>query len=387
MKKSIYFYLLSFLVIAMSCTKDFPNPALPDVKSIPTDPIKSFGLVSPASGIAVTVFTSSQTVVIDWDDSPDATTYEWVADLPTGTFATPKLVIPADNSGKLSKLTLTYTQIDALLATAGIAVGGSVDYKWSVRAKSGTNVRLASTPRNITFKRGGVTFTINVPANTPAGFDVYFAGAFGFLTGTDWQTPGSNQALKFTKNSNGTYSIILGIPPGQTFEYKYFIAPVGGQSFSYGEREPNANGVGTKGLSNRKFTYTGTNNDNYQVVSFWEGYDYPYISFNLTAPANTPTDRGVFVAGQFNRLGVAPSEWQKPGENPSLQMTKSTPTGLDYFIVFPQPASGTSVTFKYFVASVNAPTWGNGSNNGDQTFTFNGSNNSRSDTVTSWEGI
>jgi hypothetical protein len=385
MKSSFYFFLLSIIMIVASCTEEVPNPALPDVNSIPTDPIKSFGLVSPASGTNLTVFQSNQEVVIDWEDSPEATTYEWVADLPAGNFANPTLVIPADNDGKISKLTLTYTQIDAALATVGVNVGQSVDYKWSVRAKSGSNVRLASTPRNITFKRGGVTFTISVPVNTPENYDVYLAGEFGFLTGSNWQQPGTNQALKFTKNASGTYSIILGIPTGQTFEYKYFIAPTGGSSWGNGERVPNSNGIGTNGAPNRRFTYNGTNNAINEVVSFWEGYDFPYVVFNLVAPANTPTDRGVFVAGQLNRLGVAPSEWQQPGTNPSLQMTKGS--GQNYFIVFPQPATGTSLEYKYFVSSISSPTWNNGSNGSNKSFTFNGSNNSQSDTVSSWDGI
>lgn len=385
MSKSVYLFLLFVLAIAISCMKEFPNPALPDVKSIPTDPIKSFGLLSPSTGTNLTVFKSDQAVVIDWEDSPDATSYEWVADLPTGSFASPKLVIPSDNTGKTSKLTLTYTQIDAALATIGVKVGESVDYKWSVRAKAGSNVKLASTPRNITFKRGGVTFTISVPANTPANFDVYLAGEFGFLTGSNWQQPGTNPALKLTKNSNGTYSIILGIPSGQTFEYKYFIAPVGGSSWSNGERVPNSNGVGTNSAPNRKLTYDGVNNNIDQVVSFWEGYDYPYIVFNLTAPANTPANRGVFIAGQLNRLGAAPSEWQQPGTNPALQMTRSN--GQNFFIVFPQPASGTSLEYKYFVSSISSPTWDNGSNGGNKSFTFSGSNNAQSDNVSSWDGI
>jgi len=385
MKNSFNVFLLFLLFVAASCTKELPNPALPDVASIPTDPIKTFGLVSPSSGLSLNIKKGTQEVALSWTASEGAALYDWVADRLTGNFSTPLLVIPANNAGKNTNLTLTYTQLYDALTAAGVADGAKIDLKWSVRAKSGSAVKLAATPRNISFQKGGVTFTVYAPSNTPTDYDVYLAGEFGFLPGaSNWQQPGTNSSLKMNKNSDGSYSLILGIPNAQAFDYKYFIAPKGSASWNNGERAPNSNGIGTQGAANRKFTYNGTNDAVSQVVSFWEGFDFSYVVFNLTAPANTPADRNVFVAGEFSNLG-APENWQQPGTNPKLQMTQGS--GQNYFIVFPQPASGTSLGYKYFVSSVFAPTWGNGSDGGNKSFTFGGTNNGQSDTVTAWDGI
>ncbi len=387
--KKLIILLFSALVFG-ACTKEVPNPLLPDVSTFPVDAIKSFSLISPSTGSNVTVYKSDIIVSIDWSDSEGATMYEWVADLQTGDFSTPKLVVPADNNGKDSKLTLTYTQLDDALAAAGVKLDESVDYKWSVRAKTGSTIKLATTPRNITLKREGpvdVTFSVAVPANTPASYEVYFAGEFGFITGDNWQEPGSTQSqkLKFTKNANGTYSLTLSLFRGKSFEYKYFIAPAGGTSWGNGERFPNSNGVGTNGPPNRKFTFSGSNRNVNHAVSFWEGYDYDYVMYDLTAPANTPADRYVFVAGQFNKIGAAPSEWQQPGTNPTLVMTNSS--GQKYFIVFPKPASNVSLEYKYFVSSTSSPTWDNGSEGSNKVFNFTGSNLVQSDVVNSWSNL
>jgi hypothetical protein len=377
------FFLFVTAVIVGACTKDVPNPALPDVKKFPIDAVKGFSLVSPSSGLSLNIKPGGQVLAFDWEDATGASTYEWVADITTGDFSNPLIVIASDNSGVDSNLSLTYTQIFDALGTAGVADGQKIDLKWSARAKSGSEVKLASSARNITFQRGGVTFMAYVPANTPAGYDVYLAGSFGFLTGADWQQPGTNPNLKLSKNSDGTYSIILGIPSGQSMQYKFFIAPTGGSSWGGGERDPDGTGTTTNGAGNRSFTYDGTNDLNIQRVSFWEGYDYPYVAFNLTAPVNTPADKDVFVAGEWDKVGAAPGSWQQPGTNANLKMTHTG--GQNYYFVVPKPAVSTSFQYKYFIATTTSPDWGHGENGNNRTFTYSGSNNSISDVVASWQ--
>jgi hypothetical protein len=336
--------------------------------------------------LSLNIKEGEQEVSIQWTEADGASTYEWIADEADGDFSSPLLVIPSDNEGTDPSLTLTYTQIFDALGEAGVSEGQKVNLKWSVRAKSGSNTRLATTPRLINFQRGGVSFTVYVPENTPSDYDVYLAGSFGFLTGSDWQQPGTNPSLKLTKNSDGTYSIILGIPVNQSFEYKYFIAPSGGSSWGNGERKPNGDGTGTDGLPNRTFTYDGTSDEIFQVVNSWEGFDYPYIAFKLQAPENTPLDKDIFIAGQLSNLGVAPGDWQQPGTNPRLKLTKDG-SGQNYFIMFPRPENGTALNYKYFLSSTSSPVWDNGENGGDRNYSFNGTNPIANDVVASWSGF
>lgn len=385
--KRIYQYLPFLLLFSVfACTEEVPNPALPDLSGIPEETIKPFAVLSPSSGLSLNIKRGEQTLAIDWADAPGATTYEWVADEMDGDFSSPLLVIPSANTGKASNLTLTYTQIYEKLGEAGVDDGEKVDLKWSVRAKTGNSTRLATSPRLITFQRGGVTFTVYVPANTPSDYDVYLAGEFGFFTGSNWQQPGSNASLKLNKNSDGTYSIILPVPVNQSFNYKYFIAPSGASTWNHGERRPNANGSGSTGDgTDRSFTFTGTNDNVIQTVSFWEGYDYEYLLFKLTAPANTPVNRDVFIAGELDKVGGAPGAWQQPGTNARLKMTRSSNT--EFFIVFPKPTANFDMQYKYFVSSTAAPTWDNGENGGNRNLSFTGTNTVVADQVASWSGI
>lgn len=377
---------MAALLFAFACSEDVPNPALPDINSIPEEPIKAFSLISPSSGASLNIKPGDQIVEIRWSAAEDADTYEWIADERDGDFSEPLLVIPSNNEGISTTLTLTYTQIYDALGDAGVAEGERANLKWTVRAKSGNVSRLATSPRYLDLQRGGVRFTVFVPENTPDNFDVYLAGQFGFLTGADWQQPGTNPNLKLTKNADGSHSIILGIPENQSFNFKFFIVQNGGPgSWSNGEQQPNGAGDGSEGMPDRSFTYTGVGDEFYFNVSFWEGFLYPYVVFRLEAPANTPTDRDVFVAGQWDALGVAPGAWQQPGTNPRLKMTRVN--AQEYYFVVPEPANGTSVFYKYFISSTTAPTWDNGENGGDRNFVYDGTNNVVEDVVGSWGGI
>lgn len=127
--------------------------------SIP-DTLSNFALLGPANNTTLTVTQGNTTPVnINWrrsarSQSGPAVTYEWLVDVPAGTFATPLATIPANSAGVDSVLTLTQNQIDALLASNGVAFGGTIALKWTVRATSGNLNKLAVAPFNITLTRG-----------------------------------------------------------------------------------------------------------------------------------------------------------------------------------------------------------------------------------------
>jgi hypothetical protein len=77
-------------------------------------------------------------------------TYEWMVDLPTGTFSPPLATIPSASGGLDSVLVLTDAQINALLAANSIPPGVPAVAIWTVRATSGNLTRLASMPFTIT---------------------------------------------------------------------------------------------------------------------------------------------------------------------------------------------------------------------------------------------
>jgi hypothetical protein len=395
-----YFHsaLRGFLVAALlvSCKDDAPDPALPDVSGLgDPNPITTFQVTGPSNGLSLSIKPAATPVVIEWQETSDATgkdvRYEWLADEADGDFSDPLLVFPSDNEGRDTKLTVTYTQLYDALGEAGVAAGAVVNLKWTVRATAGGEKRLATTPRSLTIRRGGFTFIVHVPANTPTDADVYLAGTFGVLgTGFgDWQEPGSNAGLKLTRDDDRTFSITLGLEPGMNLEYKYFL----GAGWNGGEEKPNGDGTGTEGASNRRLT-VGETDTYHEVVGLWQGRAYPYLAFRVTVPENTPADQDVYIAGEIANIGGAPGNWQQPGTNPALKLT---PYGDGtYFIVFPAPANGTSLGYKYFLATAAAPNWGageqahNGPNNcsgrDNRSFTFDGTTHVVNEEVAVWEG-
>lgn len=106
-----------------------------------------------------------------------------------------------------------------------------------------------------------VTFTItNIPANTPAGDDIYIAGEFADGI---WVEPGTNQAFKLTNNGDGTYSISLAGAAGDDgiIEYKFFRQ--GG--WATGEVSASCEGV-----SNRTLDVTNTTEATGIEIPAWE---------------------------------------------------------------------------------------------------------------------
>jgi hypothetical protein len=140
--------------------------------------LNAFSLNTPLANtvIALNAATPTSKVEISWNPSKPGIdiipTYKWVAALrATGSLETPLLEIPADNSGKDTKLTLTHKQLDDALKAKGIADGAKSELIWSVKADNGSVQLLSSDTRNITITRmkdGATAFILLGPASSGA---------------------------------------------------------------------------------------------------------------------------------------------------------------------------------------------------------------------------
>lgn len=114
-----------------------------------------FALLTPANNARVVVKDADPTsITITWAKSTDATRYVWLLDLPSGNFTKPLLTIPSNNNGKNNDLTLTSGNISSALAGFGVALGDSINLKWTVKAYRESHDSLEATaPFNIKFVR------------------------------------------------------------------------------------------------------------------------------------------------------------------------------------------------------------------------------------------
>jgi hypothetical protein len=124
-----------------------------------TEAVTAFSLVTPPNNTILSVEgPGSQTAQIRWTRPVVAgtapVTYQWLATGPGGNFNTPLATLNANGSD--TSLTLSYTAIDALLASLNVNVGDSARLDWTVRVNSGTFTRLATQTWRITMVRGGI---------------------------------------------------------------------------------------------------------------------------------------------------------------------------------------------------------------------------------------
>ncbi|MDP2187554.1 MAG: SusE domain-containing protein, partial [Sphingobacteriaceae bacterium] len=124
-----------------------------------TEAVTAFSLLTPPNFTILPVAgPGSQTAQIRWTRPTVAgsapITYQWLAIAPGGNFNAPVVALSANGSD--TSLTLTYSAIDALLASLNFNVGDSVFLDWTVRATSGSFTRLATQTWRITLYRGGI---------------------------------------------------------------------------------------------------------------------------------------------------------------------------------------------------------------------------------------
>lgn len=180
-----------------------------------------FNLISPPNNATVSVRANNNNlVVISWEASATAVSYNWLAGLP-GTDLNPALLVnPADNGGVSTQLSLTEGAVDALLASFGVGVGDSIMLGWTVHAydANGDSLR-ANQIWNVILKRQRPVeaFNLSSPANNavvpvfPAGTDdinITWTAA-GRAVRYVWKarTPGGNftaPLLSIPSNNGGT---------------------------------------------------------------------------------------------------------------------------------------------------------------------------------------
>lgn len=154
MKKIYSIFLLALLALS-GCEKvDFNM-------DINGEAVGTFNLSAPANNamLVLNSGTPNSTVTIEWTAAKPGVsvepTYKWVAALKTGDIAAPILIIPSDNAGKSTKLTLTQKAIDDALKAKGIAEGVKTDLIWSVIADNGSVKLKAAATYNISITRFG----------------------------------------------------------------------------------------------------------------------------------------------------------------------------------------------------------------------------------------
>jgi len=149
--------------------------------------LSPFNLVSPPDNTTlVTLPTNPNSVNITWTRSgTGAVTYKWFYTAPSLTGSVPTIVRSSNNGGLDTVLTLRVSQIDSILASAGVAVGDSVDGEWRVFAYRSATDSLASTQTFNLRLRRGLGFSYRVEVITQAGYDSLTTGTTVNLTGDD----------------------------------------------------------------------------------------------------------------------------------------------------------------------------------------------------------
>jgi hypothetical protein len=149
--------------------------------------LSPFNLVSPPDNTTlVTLPTNPNTVNVTWTRSgTGAVTYKWFFTAPSLTGSVPTIVRSSNNGGLDTVLTLRVSQLDSILASAGVTVGDSVDGEWRVFAYRSATDSLASTQTFNLRLRRGLGFSYRVEVITQAGYDSLTTGTTVNLTGDD----------------------------------------------------------------------------------------------------------------------------------------------------------------------------------------------------------
>jgi len=285
-----------------------------------------------------------------------------------------------------------------ILLTGGGEVKFRQDDAWSVNWGAST------------FPTGtGVQDGPNIPIPETALYNVVFnssTGEYSFevvevkdfvsvsLSGT--AVPGGTVALAQKANDThswtGTVDLVAGEVNLVGEEDGGATTTWGGTDFPSGEAVEN----GAAWTVPADGTYLVDFNDITLAYSFVELSNIS-VTFTVTVPAHTPTDKGVFLAGEFSKLGISSADWEQPGTNPDLQLTDNGDGTFSKTFSILSNYDGASFSYKYFLATTETPDWsagegkfnadGSASGMGNRSQTVTGPTEFNiSDEVTTWEG-
>lgn len=159
---------LSWTVSAFSGSDTLLASSVYDISLINGAVANPFNLVSPPNNTFLKVEgPGSNTIDITWENAGANVTYAWWVDVAGGNFSNPIAVLPSNNMGMDTALTLDLASIDALLAGAGLNIGDTVNLQWNVSAFSGSDTLLANNTFFIDLERGVVAkeFDLKTPPN------------------------------------------------------------------------------------------------------------------------------------------------------------------------------------------------------------------------------
>jgi hypothetical protein len=120
--------------------------------------LQNFDLIAPATGTALTVEgNQNQEVIARWEESVKGADYFWALETAIG------LPLTTRSTGADTSLTISYTDIDVLLNTAGIAIGNVINLRWTVGAVVGDDTTFASNGYfTLDLTRGALTNDFNL---------------------------------------------------------------------------------------------------------------------------------------------------------------------------------------------------------------------------------
>ena len=193
----------------------------------------AFNLIAPANNISLTVAgLPTDEVNISWDstmvNNANATTYSFLLDSLNGNFAPlPLLILPSNNGGQDTVLTVTMAALDLALSNLGVAVGDSLVGKWTVRAANGGQTAYAADTFNITLIRGVLT-GLSQRMEAATNIEVYPNPAADFINielsglpaggATATMIDVSGRALLSQRVGEGTSRLsVAGLPAGTYF--------------------------------------------------------------------------------------------------------------------------------------------------------------------------
>jgi 2',3'-cyclic-nucleotide 2'-phosphodiesterase (5'-nucleotidase family) len=133
-----------------------------------------FNLLAPVTNTRVVVKDNDVTPVeITWEPSVNAVQYKWLAHIPGGNFNAPQVVIPSDNAGTATKLTLTFGDISSLIGKFGVNRGDSIQLNWIVRAVSANKNDSINATNSFTIKLVRAHIAGSSPSIPTQSYQIY----------------------------------------------------------------------------------------------------------------------------------------------------------------------------------------------------------------------